>query len=160
MTLLTSQFVGSGGWQSALIKIKGGGPFSHVDLVLPDGSLLGARSDKIMSIPSGVQVRPPDYERWERVERISVEVTPEQYSKAMGFAFDQVGKPYDYISIFGFLVNRNWRDEDAWFCSELQIAIIERADVFKFPLMVKANKIDPDFAYGLTSIHGKVTVIK
>jgi hypothetical protein len=50
---------------SALIRAFSHGPFSHVDAVLPDGRLLGARAD------GGVQARATGYAPFSRVLRIT-----------------------------------------------------------------------------------------
>lgn len=34
-------------------------------------------------------------------------------------AASQVGKPYDWSTIAGIALRRDWQQEDAWFCSEL-----------------------------------------
>lgn len=34
-------------------------------------------------------------------------------------AASQIGKPYDWTALFGFLVRRDWQADDSWFCSEL-----------------------------------------
>lgn len=34
-------------------------------------------------------------------------------------AYSQVGKPYDFAAIFGFLFHRDWQEDDRWFCFEL-----------------------------------------
>jgi uncharacterized protein YycO len=34
-------------------------------------------------------------------------------------ARSQVGKPYDWRALLGFLVHRDWAQTNAWFCSEL-----------------------------------------
>lgn len=83
---------------------------SHVEFVLPDGQLLGARTH------GGVQVRDPSKDRFSRVERYGVDA-PETL---LNFALSQVGKPYDYQGVFNFFArNRNWEETDSWFCSEL-----------------------------------------
>jgi len=33
-------------------------------------------------------------------------------------AASQIGKPYDWTALFGFLVRRDWQADDSWFCSE------------------------------------------
>ena len=38
---------------------------------------------------------------------------------AIGAALSQVGKPYDWRALFGFLFRRDWQERDSWFCSEL-----------------------------------------
>ena len=34
-------------------------------------------------------------------------------------ARSQVGKPYDWKALVGFLMHRDWEDPHAWFCSEI-----------------------------------------
>lgn len=38
---------------------------------------------------------------------------------AQAFALAQVGKPYDYAGVVGLALHRDWRRDDAWWCSEL-----------------------------------------
>ena len=96
--------------------------FSHVDFVLPPGlklpdgtlteggELLGARGD-------GVKVRPPNYMKFTKVQRYYFPGAP---NSIYNYAITQIGKPYDYTAIFNFVVqNRNWRNDNAWYCSEL-----------------------------------------
>ena len=42
----------------------------------------------------------------------------------------QIGKSYDYIGILGFLINRNWQQEDSWFCSELLAWSLNKAGFY------------------------------
>ncbi len=106
--------------------------WSHVDLVLPDGTLLGARID------GGVKIRPNGYDHFTDILRLSVaSFTP--LSRALEFsnptaeaalyawAHAQVGKPYDWSAILGVGLHRDWRDEGKWFCSELVYRAFEVA---------------------------------
>lgn len=34
-------------------------------------------------------------------------------------AYEQVGKPYDWAAILGFIFRRSWANPDKWFCFEL-----------------------------------------
>lgn len=45
---------------------------------------------------------------------------------AICFANQQVGKPYDFIALLGFLFHRNWADVRQWFCSELVACALEK----------------------------------
>jgi hypothetical protein len=65
MGVITLQFVTSRELESSAICTFQRGWCSHVDSVMDDGRLLGARSD------GGVQIRPPNNEKFSRVERIS-----------------------------------------------------------------------------------------
>jgi hypothetical protein len=51
------RFVRGLDFSSRVIAWFSAGHLSHVDAVMPDGSLLGARSDVIKGIPTGVQIR-------------------------------------------------------------------------------------------------------
>jgi hypothetical protein len=154
------QFVGSDDLGSAIIEYKGGGPYSHVDLVIDDGHLLGARSDEIGGAPAGVQIRPADYEQWAHIARITIDANEFQAAAFWAFAKEQIGKPYDETAIAAFIFGRNWRNPDSWFCSELGAACLESAGVFSHPVAAPVNKIDPSGLFMLASTIGSVQVIK
>lgn len=96
---------------SWIIRAGTWSPWSHVDLVMPDGSLLGARAG------DGVQVRSKSPAS--HAQRYSVDVSHAVAYAVIKKAESQVGKPYDWTGIAGFIVRRNWQKDDAWFCSEL-----------------------------------------
>lgn len=141
--MIRLQFVLGTDWTSDLIAWFGGANtgFSHVDAVLPDGSLLGSRSDQIGLIPPGVQIRPPNYARWRYTKVLSL-ATPQE-TAFYNFLRQQLGKPYDKTAIVGFIVNRNWRDDDSWYCSELQTAALEAASIVP-SLVSTPAKISPN----------------
>jgi hypothetical protein len=116
---------------------------SHVDIVLPTGSLLGARSDAIGAVPPGVQIRPPGYEIWTQTEIVRLEPVADEESNFLAFAAAQIGKPYDELAIAAFPVGRDWRETDSWFCSELVAAALETCRWFPRPLANGANEITP-----------------
>jgi hypothetical protein len=124
------QFVQGTGFGAALIKFYDHGLYSHVDSVLPDGTLLGARDDEVGGMPSGVQ-------------RITLPCTDAQADAYYAFVRSQIGKAYDETAIVAFAVGRDWRTPDCWFCSELCAAGLE-ASGFVFPLSSPANKVAPD----------------
>lgn len=141
--MLCLQFVRGTDFEAQAIEWFGGGPrFSHVDLVMPDGQLLGARSDVIGGAPPGVQLRDHRYVGHDQTLRVEIPCTDEQAAKAIAFAKEQIGKPYDKMAIFAFIIGRNWREDDAWFCSELCTMILETAGIIH-PLAATANKISP-----------------
>lgn len=82
-------------------------PFSHVDFVLPDGRLLGARG------MGGVDIR--EAEHYSRCERFQVKAPAD----VLHIAVNQVGRPYDWAGILGWGLHRDWQDQERWFCSEL-----------------------------------------
>lgn len=149
--MLTFQCVKGRGFSSGEIAWFGGGIFSHVDCVLPDGRLLGARSDKIAG-PAGVQIRPAGYEDWKTRVQFSIQTNAHQEKRFYDFLNLQVGKPYDPLAIWGFVFGRAWRDTDAWICSELQCAALEEAKIVK-PLYLASNRITPNaFALLLSAL--------
>ncbi|MGH7099502.1 MAG: hypothetical protein ACREE4_17820 [Stellaceae bacterium] len=62
------------------------------------------------------------------------------------FARFQIGKPFDWAAVFAFAFDRDWRCENAWFCSELVAAALEIGGFWARPwtFPCRANKIDPD----------------
>jgi hypothetical protein len=118
------------------------GHFSHVDCVMPDGTLLGARSDRYKDIKAGVQKRPRDYAKFALVVTLAVEASPDQESKFYEFLYAQIGKSYDHAAIWGFAFDRDWRQLDSWICSELIAAALEFAGIVH-ALYLSANKIAP-----------------
>jgi hypothetical protein len=142
---LELQYVANDALSSRAIELFGGGSYSHVDIVWPDGRLFGARSDIItvgpMAYPAGVQFRPPGYEKWRKVTRIQIPCSLAQKQRGLQWARAQEGQPYDKLAIIAFGFGRNWRTENAWFCSELATRMLEIA--FDFELVLTPNKITP-----------------
>lgn len=136
------QFVCEAALSSQAIAWFSSGHFSHVDCLLDDGTLLGARDDAVGGQPPGVRVRPQGYVKWSRRVVMTVPCAADQKKLYHTFLFDQLGKPYDTEAIWAFLFNRDWRARDSWICSELQSAAGEKAGVFP-QLYLAANKITP-----------------
>lgn len=129
--MIRLQFVLGYGIPSRAIAWYSAGVFSHVDAVLPDGRLLGARSDCIkplgysIKIPAGVQIRPANYEKWKERVVMSIPCSETEEHNFLQFNHSQLNKPYDMSAIWGFVAGRDWRERDSWFCSELQGTAIE-----------------------------------
>ncbi len=128
---------------SEAIKIFERGWPSHVDAMLPGGSLLGARWDSVGGKPPGVQVRPSGYLPFERVQVVELTGTMAEGVGWLEFLRDQIGKPYDALAIMAFTLERDWRQPDSWMCSELQAAALEACGWFPKPLADAANEITP-----------------
>lgn len=128
---------------SEAIKLFSRGWPSHVDAVLPDGSLLGARDDLVGGQPRGVQIRPPGYCPFEKTLIIDLAATKECEEKFLAFGRAQIGKPYDTTAILAFPFERDWRDPDAWFCSEIWTRGLEISLWFPREVAVAANEVTP-----------------
>jgi uncharacterized protein YycO len=112
------QIVTSPGPISAAIRFETRCWASHVEFVeMVDGHTLGSRSK------GGVMLRKGSLDRYSKVEQFTANGINEAYE----WALMQVGKPYDYSAIAGITLNRNWRNESRWFCSELVAAAFEHA---------------------------------
>jgi uncharacterized protein YycO len=143
MASITLQFVEGTGLGSGMIKWFGHGLYSHVDCVLPDGTLLGARSDVMSGAPAGVQIRPAGYVNSDKVRCVHLPATDEQSDRFYDFMKAQIGKPYNKIGIFAFAVNASWTSVGAWFCSQVVTAALQASGWLK-DLSEPPNKIDPD----------------
>jgi uncharacterized protein YycO len=110
---------------------------------MSNGTFLGARSDRIGGVPSGVQIRPANYITPTLALTLTLATTPEQDRDFYAFLYSQIGKPYDRMAILGFIVGRDWMDPGAWICSELLCAAAQSADIMQ-PLVLTANRITPN----------------
>lgn len=150
------QFVCERAVTSRLIAWFGAGHFSHVDAVLPDGQLLGARSDAAGGKPPGVHARPAGYHRFARRTVMQVPATEQQTARFYEYLQQQLGKPYDHKAIWGFILDRNWRDERAWICSELQAVAGEVSGILP-QLFTAASKITPGAcALAFSAVGGRI----
>lgn len=157
MASLTWQLSAAKGLLSRLIIWFGGGEFSHVDLVMPNGNLAGARSDKVGG-GSGYRERPSDYFPFVKRVRFTLEVTPEQELAVYAASNAKVGANYNRATIFGLIFGWNLTQPGTWDCSEAQIDNCQQAKIIP-PEYISNNKITPnDFALILTAIGAKAQV--
>lgn len=61
------------------------------------------------------------------------------------WAREQVGKPYDWTAILGFLVRRDWQEPDSWFCAEHVEGTIKAAGRDRF--RVGLSRITPQHVW-------------
>ncbi len=123
--------------------------FSHCDLVLPDGNLLGAsdqgtHSRFIEGNPCGVAIRPPDYQAF-GIRRIAI-IETKKADRIIDVAHSQLGKAFDPEALRAFLSNgpsREWRVDSTWFCSELLAYCFEEAGYWNVPLIWNKNRVSP-----------------
>jgi uncharacterized protein YycO len=120
------------------------GLYTHVDILLGNGNLLGSR------FVGGVQIRHPGYKKFSKTEIIEFQVTDDQFKAFLSIAHREIGKPYDWRAILSFFVNRNWEEEGSWFCSELVAWCLFQAKILK-KLPEGVSKISPEGLYLLVS---------
>jgi hypothetical protein len=118
-------------------------PFSHGDLRLDNGYLLGASDNKFAPIvtgnPRGVAIRPVEYQRF-AIRRDLVFKTTDQIKKDFtDFCIAQIPKPFDTEALMfstffsGDFANRDWRAEDKWFCYEMLGRAAEVSGLIDWP---------------------------
>jgi hypothetical protein len=155
MAYLTIQFSRSAEWQSTLIAKLCHGPFSHVDLVLNDGNLLGASDNKDAPVidgnPQGVAIRPPEYQHF--AIRRQMILDTDLADAIIAQWMTQLGKPFDSGGLHTFLdeavFERNWRDPAKWFCSEGVVWAKEQAGYWKRELLWAKSRLSPMDLYML-----------
>ncbi len=163
MATISLQFVLGSALSSRLIAWYGNGygGFSHVDGILSDGRLLGARSDSVGNQPPGVHIRPPDYEKWVKRTRVSFKVTKSVYNDWEANLRAKIGTPYDVTSIWGFITGRQQSTDGHWICSQLQINALQHVKMVPFPLPMPAHQITPNSVLLISAaIGGKVTELE
>lgn len=115
--LLFSKRKHPGSW---LIRAVSWSEWSHVEIVLPDGRLLGA------SAPHGVCASTLD-ERMDISSGVATMEFPGDFEAGMRWAEGQMGKPYDYIGVLGLGLHRDWEEDDKWWCSEFAGKFLKEA---------------------------------
>ncbi len=157
------QFVTDAGIGPALIRWYTWSEISHVDIVLPDGQLLGARDSAIRivspphhpgdfqnrtAIPAGVQIRPSGYKRFTKVIHAALRCTAGEAEALYAAARSQIGKPYDGEAIFDFGIHDNdpapTTDAKAWICSELVAWCALKAGVPIINPKVNYQRVTPE----------------
>jgi hypothetical protein len=133
---ITFQFVRGDALISHLIEWKGDSEISHVNVVTPDGQLLGAL------MQDGVKIRPADYAKFALQIRVTIPVTNEQYEKFWASVNAKVGCAYDKAGILGIALGDNIAGPGTVFCSELQAKAIQDAQIIW--IAKDASKIDPE----------------
>lgn len=90
---------------------------SHAEFVdVTNDYTLGARSI------GGVKLRPAWRDHYTRCEQF----TADGIDAAYQWALKQIGKGYDFSAIAGITFDRDWRNEDRFFCSELIVLAFEK----------------------------------
>ncbi len=124
-------------WISRLICWFTRGKWSHVELFLPEhNNLIGAMPGKGVIIRKFSNIAKSIY-RVSMVEVYSTEIQSAIIKKAK----EQLGKPYDWAAIFGFVFRRDWQKQKKWFCSELVAYAFNKGGI---PLLDgKASLVSP-----------------
>jgi hypothetical protein len=143
--MITLRFVGYGDLEAAAIRaFQYGFWATHVEALI-DNKLVGA------NLNGGVAVRAVGYDTggFTKERYVNIEATEGQTAAFNDFTMEQVGKGYDLEAILELLLDRNWRDPNKWFCSELVAAAMEEAGKFT-KLPGTFNRVLPRDVYLMT----------
>lgn len=114
------------GWRGLLdaaVRWWTRGPYSHVELVLADGTCWsssardGGVRDKAINLTSG---------NWDLLP-----VAGDEAAAAAWFA-DHAGAGYDWLGLFGFVWRASGGEGARWFCSEAVAAALGYRDAWRF----------------------------
>lgn len=109
----------------------GGGYYSHITSLWCEktNTVLDSRKDRIFGIPPGVQTRPLEYLRKDKIDWLRVPMNSKQAANYRECLYSQIGKPYDTLGVWNFvtgkLKDRNFRDRSQWFCDDLVVWALE-----------------------------------
>ena len=112
------------------------GPYSHVAWVCRDGTVIEARGSGVRRVDSIAD---------QHVDGTPVElydVPGCDPAAAEAFLAAQIGKPYDYRGLLGFITRTETQDKGCWFCSELVFAAAKAGGV-ELLARVLASDVSP-----------------
>ena len=128
-------------------------PFSHVDMVLEDGNLLGASDSPLAPVVAGnargVAIRPPEYQRFAVRRNVVIKTSNRRATRFYDFVMSQRGKPFDSsalkpsVFLSSKFADRDWRTDDSWYCAELIGRAIEIAPLLDWTIPGIKNRITP-----------------
>ena len=165
MSALVLQFCRFDSLVGRLVDFGTHGTVGHVDIVLPDGSLLGAQHEPGLGRrPSGVQVRPANYgDTCGMAGRVwvSLETTDECALSSMVWARAQIGAEYDTRAIEGIALDEDWSTPGKLICSGLAAGFLTQPSVpfIGYPLAKNWRIITPEELLLICSAFGPVVAL-
>ncbi len=145
--MIALQYSTSTAFASMVIRRLCHSEFSHVDIVVPGEGLLGVSGpDKEIGDAGGVLIRP--FNPWPYLHPPrTVELDTDKELSIIAVGRTQIGKPFDNTALWDFLSDnpgdRDWQDEQSWFCSEFIVWCFVKAGFFPYPLVSAKNRITP-----------------
>lgn len=101
---------------SPIIRAVTWSDYSHVGMLIDDTTVIESTLSH-----GGVKLAPIDVFKQRASNWLLVELTVEvnDWGAILKAAYNELGKPYDFLGIAGIGFHRNWQEDDRWFCSEL-----------------------------------------
>ncbi|HBA86323.1 MAG TPA: hypothetical protein DCZ95_19760 [Verrucomicrobia bacterium] len=128
---------------SRAIRWRTWSEYSHAAWVLDDGSVIEAWKGGVRHVRNMATQHTPGTD----VDLFTLNLTVAQKWAIQDFLIRQVGKPYDYGAILGFMTRAKSENSEKWFCSELIFAACQSAGV-ELLKRIPAWKVSP----GLLSV--------
>jgi hypothetical protein len=142
-----------GNWLSALINWREMSHVSHVEAVMPDGSIIAAL------IGEGVVRKPNDYDKTSTMQIIvDVEMSDFALHDWQKYLESRLGRPYDLTAIIGIAFHVDRRRRGSFFCSMVQTLALRASGTFAKPLSEPAHEIMPRDLLLMLSAHPSAAV--
>lgn len=117
MSTATLLFTTQPGISSGLIRRFDGYDSSHVGILLPDNSVVDSTFWH-----GGVRRWSHDDFMQKRTLMHRVTFPVPRLDDGVAWLTMQIGKPYDWTALAGWLLWFDWQEDDCWYCSELAVA--------------------------------------
>lgn len=126
---------------SALLRLgQWFGLWSHVGIL--DGYVV----IHSLARKGGVVITPAEEVLRTASEYEVVDVPTPDDARGLAWAHSQVGKPYDWTGVVGIaLAQRDWQEDDAWYCSELAERALAEAGLVRW--RANSRGITPCMSY-------------
>lgn len=121
------------GWKAALIRQATSSAFSEVGFKMPDHAVFDV-TPRYGAIPR--YVLDDDSTRY-----LVPEIPDETVAQAVRWAAGFAGRPFDWGALHG--IGRNWRDDRAWFPSELVAAAFDAVGAPLLPNFDHKKRVTP-----------------
>ena len=100
---------------SYAIRCKTNSKWSHCAFILPDGNIIESSATR-----GGVVIDTLDNFKHRAKEWAIADYYCENPQLAYAYFLSQKGKKYDFTGLVGYAIkNRDFQEDDAWFCSEI-----------------------------------------
>lgn len=132
---------GISGLFDKLVRTVTKGPYSHCELIFPDGIAYGSSLQD-----GGCRFKQIvfDQDKWDFIEL--PKLSPACISWIERFCIAELGSPYDFPGVFRFLLPRIRESKQSWFCSEIVCAALQEGGLL---LGINAWQVHPSKLYEL-----------
>ena len=152
VTILLTHSPKIGSW---LIRKKTKSEFSHTAIYFPNGRVLEA------GFKNGVAFTTLPKFISHHSFVIAIHIDTNRADKLYRAGQAEEGKDYDLTAIFGMLANRDWQEDDQWFCSELIAFILKVAGLYLEEIaLLDPHAVTPRDIWLLLRRKGIVEVLK